>query len=272
MNITLCQANGDQDRFEDLRSELLSMGYPICTRERMHQIPCSNEVLQPGTARMGRIENSLINSPSDLVFFDNEFPNHAAYREPNTNQQRAARDHLVHFSRQHGKKCGFWGEPSVWSHSREPISAISITNVLRHRHRPDHVIGNGYLRQHLESMEDAVTYAMNLSYWAHIADEALHSDRTRSSIRLFMAFQQFMRPAGTWRRFDISSREAFILGRALRALPCDVLWWFELEHSGDDEKTLEEAARLAGPFNDGFNSIGTYGVHADAGRPQGRGD
>lgn len=272
MLITLCQANGDQTRFNSIRDELISMGYPIATYERMQQISCSSDPLEIGSERMGRIENAAKNTESDLIFFDNEFPEHDAYRNPNPSDRIAVRDHLMQHAHALGKRAGFWGEPSVWAHSREPISSVSIMNVLRHRHRPDHVIGNGYLRQQIVSPLDDLQYATNLAYWAQITHASMNSDQTRSPVRVFMAMQQFIRPAGTQHRLALTAHEAYALGRALACLPCSVLWWFELEYGGDDQKTLREAERNAGPFLRGWNSIGIYRMPTDAGNPQRKGD
>lgn len=246
----LCQANGDQSRWDELNAELRAMGYPLDPSERITQITCSNDVLELGSDRIERIKNQVHNAPPGPIFFDNEYEGHAAYRRPNSPAQWAVRDHLMEFAHARGRVAGFWGEPSVWSHSDEPISSIGISNANRHRVHADLVIGNAYLREHLNTPARAARYAINVHYWTHIARRGLHG-----SPRLFVAMQPCVRPSNR-DRIDMQHNDAYVLGRTLASVDAATLLWFE--QAPTLETTLERARGMADSFMDGWDSIGMY--------------
>ena len=276
-SITLCQANGDQALYEQISDELRSMGYPISATDRVTQIACGPRELRPqGTdperELYDRILRQCANAPTTKLYFDNEYPGHDSYRGFSTPSQLAVRDALMTHAHESGKLAGFWGEPGVWTHSDNPVSAIAVGDCRRQSVPADLIFGNAYLRRNLVDHADAMRMAGNVALWCSTLERGLariDGAGRASRPELYVAFQLVVRPPRTQARWPITADDAQALGRThamVTRMGHRSLWWFELGPGIDT--MMSEASEHADAFLSGWDSIGLYG-QADAGRPQG---
>jgi len=252
MNITLCQADGDQSKYESTRETLASFGYEFSDR-RCTQVPCGKDPnLTPDHENWDAMIRSIHRAEGDMVYMDWEFPDHIARHKLNTEQQRLTKKQFFEEGRRAGKQMAMWGEPGIYINHKRPMSQTAMYECLK-TPTPDFVVTGAYLTKHLDTPREQIMFISNAQWWVNSVR------RMSPKPDIYLAFQLVIRPDGQT-FVEMNDDEAWLLGRTLAASGANAMWWFENGNNGNHlDAQLRRAERLAPVFLDGWNSIGIAG-------------
>lgn len=264
----LCQANGPRNDWGQINDALKGMGYPMSDRrvEQVNVYGDANVTVKTRSMERSRHEAERIHADTDFAFVDWEGWDHHAADSLNTQDQHHVKQELFGRIRERGAKAGIYGDPYFNIMGDHPISVTSLGNFRRYRPQPDVLLMVMYLTRHLGTPEDTVRLATN----THMAIRYFQATAPQTEIVLL--HQPFVRHPRTHARDELTDTESWSLGRLIASTGKRLCWWHEDLYSDGRsmrDMVLRAAEHSAGPFMDGYNSIGIRRPRS-AGRPKGR--